>query len=401
MLAKSYETREKELIARYQRLINLDNEIDPNWSHGIYERYRNPVLTADHIPLDWRFDFEPERNPYLLERLMVNSVFNSGAILLGDKVCLVSRVEGADRKSFFAVAESTGGIDHFAYWDKPVVIPEGKDPDVNIYDMRLTQHEDGWIYGVFASERKSPYTKPGVLYEPFATAAIARTRDLIQWERLPDVVTGSAQQRNVVLHPEFVNGCYGFYTRPQDGFMDAGTAPGIGWATCEDITNPVLHESAIIDRRAFNTIKSAKNGAGAPPIKTEIGWLHIAHAVRNTAAGLRYVLYVFVCDLDEPWRLIYQPGGYFMAPQNEERVGDVSNVLFTNGAVLKPDGTLLIYYASSDTRLHVASTDLDRILDYAVNTPQDSIRSAIAVQQRLALIEKNEPRWRALQAKDG
>lgn len=398
MPANFYETREKELITRYQRLVNLDNEIDRCWNHGIYERYRDPVLTADHVPLNWRFELDPDRNPYLLERLMVNSVFNSGAIILGDKVCLVSRIEGADRKSFFAVAESFNGIDHFAYWETPVVIPEGKEPDNNTYDMRLTRHEDGWIYGVFASERKAPHTQPGVLYEPFATAAIARTRDLIHWERLPDVVSGSAQQRNVVLHPEFVDGGYGFYTRPQDGFMDAGAAPGIGWATCEDITHPVLSEKTIIDRRAFNTIKSAKNGAGAPPIKTEIGWLHIAHGVRNTAAGLRYVLYVFVCDLEEPWRTIYQPGGYFMAPQNDERVGDVSNVLFTNGAVLKPDGTLLIYYASSDTRLHVASTDLGRMLDYAINTPPDSTRSAIAVQQRLALIEKNEPRWRALRS---
>jgi len=386
-----FEERKNLLLNRYQKLIDRENIIDDLSTHGIFERYKNPVLTSEHVPLNWRFDFNPVDNPYLLERLRVNSVFNSGAILIDDRILLVTRIEGVDRKSFFAVAESKTGIDRFKFWQTPIRIPENEDPDINIYDMRLTQHEDGWIYGVFSSERKDPAKRPGVLYQPFATAAIVRTKDLIRWERLPDLKTKSAQQRNVVLHPEFISGKYAFYTRPQDAFMDAGSAEGIGWGLCEDITSPVIDEDElIIDYREFNTIKSAKNGAGAPPIKAEIGWLHIAHAVRNTAVGLRYVLYLFVCDPKEPWRPIYQPGGYLMAPRGWERVGDVSNVLFSNGTILKNDGTVLIYYASSDTRLHVATTSLDRILDYAVNTPKDPLRSALCVDQRMALIEKNK-----------
>lgn len=388
-----FNERKANLISRHQELINRENLVDDSYSHGIFERYQYPILTYEHVPLNWRFDFNPEDNPYLLERLRVNSVFNSGAIATDDGVILVARIEGSDRKSFFAIAESKTGVDQFRFWDEPLKIPETENPDVNIYDMRLTKHQDGWIYGVFSSERKDPEKRPGVLFQPFATAAIVRTKDFVTWERLPDLRTRSPQQRNVVLHPEFVNGRYGFYTRPQDAFMDAGLAEGIGWGLCEDITSAIIEDEVIIDHREFNTIKSAKNGAGAPPIKTEIGWLHIAHAVRNTAVGLRYVLYLFVCDIEEPWRVIYQPGGYLIEPRDWERVGDVSNVLFSNGLVLQEDGTLLIYYSSSDTRLHVASTDLNRILDYAVNTPMDPLRSALCVEQRIYLIDKNRPYW--------
>ena len=393
MKKTKFNERKANLISQHQELINRENLVDNSYSHGIFERYQYPVLTYEHVPLNWRFDFNPEDNPYLLERLRVNSVFNSGAIATDNGVILVARIEGSDRKSFFAIAESKTGIDQFRFWDEPIKIPETENPDVNIYDMRLTKHQDGWIYGVFSSERKDPEKRPGVLFQPFATAAIVRTKDFVTWERLPDLRTRSPQQRNVVLHPEFVNGRYGFYTRPQDAFMDAGLAEGIGWGLCEDITSAIIEDEVIIDHREFNTIKSAKNGAGAPPIKTEIGWLHIAHAVRNTAVGLRYVLYLFVCDIEEPWRVIYQPGGYLIEPRDWERVGDVSNVLFSNGLVLQADGTLLIYYSSSDTRLHVASTDLNRILDYAVNTPMDPLRSALCVEQRIKLIDKNRPYW--------
>ena len=393
MKKTKFNERKANLISQHQELINRENLVDNSYSHGIFERYQYPVLTYEHVPLNWRFDFNPEDNPYLLERLRVNSVFNSGAIATDNGVILVARIEGSDRKSFFAIAESKTGIDQFRFWDEPIKIPETENPDVNIYDMRLTKHQDGWIYGVFSAERKDPEKRPGVLFQPFATAAIVRTKDFVTWERLPDLRTKSPQQRNVVLHPEFVNGRYAFYTRPQDAFMDAGLAEGIGWGLCEDITSANIGDEVIIDHREFNTIKSAKNGAGAPPIKTEIGWLHIAHAVRNTAVGLRYVLYLFVCDIEEPWRVIYQPGGYLIEPRDWERVGDVSNVLFSNGLVLQEDGTLLIYYSSSDTRLHVASTDLNRILDYAVNTPMDPLRSALCVEQRINLIDKNRPYW--------
>ena len=393
MKKTKFNERKANLISRHQELINRENLVDDSYSHGIFERYQYPILTYEHVPLNWRFDFNPEDNPYLLERLRVNSVFNSGAIATDNGVILVARIEGSDRKSFFAIAESKTGIDQFRFWDEPIKIPETENPDVNIYDMRLTKHQDGWIYGVFSAERKDPEKRPGVLFQPFATAAIVRTKDFVTWERLPDLRTKSPQQRNVVLHPEFVNGRYAFYTRPQDAFMDAGLAEGIGWGLCEDITSANIGDEVIIDHREFNTIKSAKNGAGAPPIKTEIGWLHIAHAVRNTAVGLRYVLYLFVCDIEEPWRVIYQPGGYLIEPRDWERVGDVSNVLFSNGLVLQADGTLLIYYSSSDTRLHVASTDLNRILDYAVNTPMDPLRSALCVEQRINLIDKNRPYW--------
>jgi len=378
-----------DLRENYSQMTSRKNQVDPDWNNGIVERYRYPVLTADHTPIFWRYDLDPDTNPFLLERLGINAVFNAGAIIWNKKIILVARVEGLDRKSFFAIAESETGVDGFTFWDYPVVMPETEYPETNIYDVRLTQHEDGWIYGVFCAERKDPYAPVGDLSSAIAQAGIARTRNLIDWERLPDLKTNSAQQRNVVLHPEFIEGKYAFYTRPQDSFIEAGKGGGIGWGLCPDIQNPIIDFEKIINTREYHTIKESKNGAGATPIKTEEGWLHIAHGVRNTAAGLRYVLYVFVCDLSDPSRVIYEPGGYFLAPYGDERIGDVSNVVFSNGAVKRDDGTIFIYYGSSDTRMHVVRTDEKRILDYAMNTPPDGLRSAISVEQRLELINRN------------
>jgi 4-O-beta-D-mannosyl-D-glucose phosphorylase len=341
------------------------------------------------VPLHWRYDLNPATNPHLIERLGVNAVFNPGAIYLNNRFYLMCRVEGADRKSFFAVAESENGVDGFTFWPQPVAMPETEVPDTNIYDMRLTAHADGWIYGLFCTERKDPNAPPGDLSSAIAQCGIARSRDLQTWERLPDLVTRSAQQRNVVLHPEFVDGQYAFYTRPQDSFIEAGSGGGIGWGLAPDITRAVIEHETIVDARAYHTIKESKNGAGAPPVKTDEGWLHIAHGVRSTAAGLRYVIYAFLCDLRHPERVIASPGGYLIAPEGEERVGDVSNVVFTNGLALKPDGTLYIYYASSDTRCHVAVTTVEKMLDYVLNTPPDGLRSAASVQQRLDLIARN------------
>jgi len=378
-----------DLRENYSQMTSRKNQVDPDWNNGIVERYRYPVLTSDHTPIFWRYDLDPDTNPFLLERLGINAVFNAGAIIWNKKIILVARVEGLDRKSFFAIAESETGVDGFTFWDYPVVMPETEYPETNIYDVRLTQHEDGWIYGVFCAERKDPYAPVGDLSSAIAQAGIARTRNLIDWERLPDLKTNSAQQRNVVLHPEFIEGKYAFYTRPQDSFIEAGKGGGIGWGLCPDIQNPIIDFEKIINTREYHTIKESKNGAGATPIKTEEGWLHIAHGVRNTAAGLRYVLYVFVCDLSDPSRVIYEPGGYFLAPYGDERIGDVSNVVFSNGAVKRDDGTIFIYYGSSDTRMHVVRTDEKRILDYAMNTPPDGLRSAISVEQRLELINRN------------
>lgn len=375
--------------ANYEALVSRPNVVDPSWDNGIFIRYQFPVLTADHVPLFWRYDLDPETNPYLLERMGVNSVFNAGAMEWNGKVVLVARVEGYDRKSFFAVAESETGIDGFRFWDYPIQIPETEDPDTNVYDMRLTKHEDGWIYGIFCTERKDPNAPPGDFSSAIAQAGIARTKDLIVWERLPDLRTNSPQQRNVVLHPEFVNGKYAFYTRPQDTFIEAGKGGGIAWGLCDDITRAVIDDEVVVDPRAYHTIKELKNGAGAPPVKTAAGWLHIAHGVRGTAAGLRYVLYAFLCDLEHPERVIAAPGGYFLAPYGEERIGDVSNVVFCNGVVARTDGTVFIYYGGSDTRVYVAKSTVDILLDYVKNTPPDGMRSAICVQQRRALIEKN------------
>lgn len=384
-----FETRLTRLQAAYEELVTRENPIDPRWNNGLFDRYQNPVVTAAHAPVFWRYDLDPRTNPYLIERIAVNGAFNTGAIAWNGKFVLMLRVEGADRKSFFAVAESASPVEGFRFWDYPVVMPETDDPDTNVYDMRLTRHEDGWTYGVFCSERKDPDAAPGDLSSAVAQAGIARTRDLVRWERLPDLKTPSAQQRNVVLHPEFVNGQYAFYTRPQDSFIEAGSGGGIGWGLCPDITHAVITEETIINRRAYHTIKEVKNGAGAVPVKTPKGWLHIAHGVRNTAAGLRYVLYAFLCDLKEPWKMIAEPAGYLLAPEFEERVGDVSNVAFCNGAIDLPGGELYIYYGSSDTRTHVAATTVDKMLDYVLNTPADPLRSYACVQQRIALIEKN------------
>jgi 4-O-beta-D-mannosyl-D-glucose phosphorylase len=380
----------QSLHYRHNELVQRPNRVDPEWSNGLFERFANPVLTAAHVPIEWRYDLDPQTNPYLIERLGVNAVFNVGAMEYNGKMILAARVEGYDRKSFFTIAESENGIDEFRFWDEPIMMPETENPDVNVYDMRLTRHADGWIYGVFCTESKDPDAPPGDLSSAVAQAGIARTYDLKSWERLPDLVTRSPQQRNVVLHPEFIDGKYAFYTRPQDSFIQAGSGGGIGWGLCEDITHAVIDEETIIDARQYHTIKELKNGAGAVPIKTSKGWLHIAHGVRSCASGLRYVLYAFLCELEHPEVVTHRPGGYLLAPEGSERVGDVSNVVFCNGAVARENGDLLIYYASSDTRTHVARTTVDKMLDYVVNTPEDGLRSAASVQARLMLIEKNK-----------
>ncbi len=385
----SFTARLHSLRERYEALINRKNEKLFS-ENGLYHRYKYPVITAQHVPLEWRFDFNPHTNPFLLERLGVNATFNPGAIYLNEKIYLVVRVEGWDRKSFFAIAESSSGVYQFRFWDYPIQMPETENPDTNVYDMRLTKHEDGWIYGVFCTERKDPNAPASNTSAAVAQAGIARTKNLITWERLPDLKTPSPQQRNVVLHPEFIDGQYAFYTRPQDDFIEAGSGGGIGWGLCKDITHPVITEELIIDQRLYHTIKEAKNGQGPAPLKTKYGWLHLAHGVRNCAAGLRYVLYLFMTDLHHPEKVIYQPGGYFIAPQDEERVGDVSNVVFSNGWVQLEDGTVLIYYASSDTRIHVASSTIDRLVDYVRNTPPDPLRSAACVAQRMELIRRNK-----------
>lgn len=381
------------LHAAYEALLSRPNRrIDDG--NGVFWRYRHPVLTAAHTPPFWRYDLDPATNPFGLERMGINAVFNPGAIKLDGRYLMVARVEGADRKSFFAVAESANGIDGWGFWDYPVRLPQTADPDVNVYDMRLTAHEDGWIYGVFCTERKDRRA-PHDLTAAVAQAGIVRTRDLVAWERLPDLVTRSEQQRNVVLHPELVDGRYAFYTRPQDSFIEAGSGGGIGWGLCDDITRPAVLDERVIEPRRYHTITESKNGQGPPPLRTERGWLHLAHGVRNTAAGLRYVLYVFVTDLAEPWVVTHRPAGYLIAPEGEERVGDVSNVVFGCGWIADAstgsgqDGRLLIYYASSDTRIHVAESSVPRLLDYALNTPEDPLTSARCVEQRIALIERN------------
>lgn len=375
-------------LAGYEALISRKNKKSDDYN-GIFDRYEYPVLTNRHVPLFWRYDLNEKTNPFFMERLGINAVFNSGAIFMDGKFYLAARVEGWDRKSFFAVAESNSGVEGFKFWDYPVRLPDTDPEETNAYDMRLTQHQDGWIYGVFCSESKDPNAPAGDLSSALAQVGIVRTRDLKTWERLPNLKTVSLQQRNVVLHPEFVKGKYAFYTRPQDGFIDTGSGGGICFGLCDDILNPVVKEETLINSRRYHTITEAKNGAGAVPIKTPKGWLHIAHGVRNTAAGLRYVIYLFVTDLEDPSRLIASPSGYLIAPTGEERVGDVSNVTFTNGAVVTDNGDVYIYYASSDTRLHVAVTTLEKLTDYAFNTPEDPLRSVDCVKQRCDLISKN------------
>ncbi|MBQ2028037.1 MAG: glycosidase [Clostridia bacterium] len=377
-----------ELNARYEALIARPNTVDESRYNGIFERWIHPVLTREHVPPFWIYDPDPATNPYLMQRLGINAVFNSGALLLDGKYTLVARVEGADRKSFFAVAQSDSGTEGFRFWDEPVILPDTCPEETNVYDMRLTQHEDGWIYGVFCSERKDP--SQADLSAAIAAAGIVRTKDLRTWERLPDLITlRSPQQRNVLLHPEFVNRKYAFYTRPMDGFIETGSGSGIGFGLCDDITHAVIDEERMTSVRRYHTITESKNGAGAVPIKTDRGWIHIAHGVRTTAAGLRYVIYAFATALDDPGRVIAEPGGYLIAPLGSERTGDVSNVVFTNGAIAAPDGRVYIYYASSDTRLHVATTDIARLTDYVFNTPADPLRSADCVRQRADFIRRN------------
>jgi 4-O-beta-D-mannosyl-D-glucose phosphorylase len=378
------------LKKRHAALLKRKNKVDTTWYNGVYERYVDPVVTAEHVPLEWRFDLDPKTNPFLLERQGINAAFNAGAIEWQGKIVVCVRVEGWDRKSFFAIAESKDGLSGFKFWDEPCVIPETSEPDTNVYDMRLVKHEDGNIYGLFCTERRDPAAKPSDQSSAVAQCGLVRTKDLKTWERLPDIKTPSAQQRNVVLHPEFVNGKYALYTRPQDGFIDTGSGGGIGWALADSMEKCSTGKETIIDKRLYHTISELKNGQGPAPIKTKEGWLHLAHGVRNTAAGLRYVLYVFLTDLADPTKVIAKPAGYFIAPQGEERIGDVSNVVFTNGWVAKKDGTVLIYYASSDTRLHVATSSIARLLDYVKNTPADGLRSAASVQTRIALIRKNK-----------
>jgi len=386
----SSKTTLQQLNALHDELLNKKNEKVP-FGNGIFDRYMNPVITTEHAPLTWRYDFNPQTNPFFMERIGVNATMNSGAIKWNGKYVLVVRVEGNDRKSFFAVAESPNGIDNFRFWDEPVTIPENNDiePETNVYDMRLTAHEDGWIYGIFCSERRDPEAQPGDLSSALAHAGIVRTKDLLKWERLPDLKS-TRQQRNVVLHPEFVNGKYAFYTRPQDGFIDAGKGGGIGWALIDDMENAVVKDEKIINHRYYHTIKELKNGEGPHPIKTQKGWLHLAHGVRACCAGLRYVLYLYVTDLQDPTKIIAEPAGLFMSPQGEERVGDVSNVLFSNGWIADEDGTVFIYYASSDTRMHVATSTLEKLLDYSFNTPADGFTTAKSVKTIKELIAKNK-----------
>lgn len=377
----------QEELARQEKLLVRVNKKSYCYN-GIYDRYEYPVLTRDHVPLHWRYDLNQETNPYFMERLGINAVMNSGAIELNGRFYLVARVEGNDRKSFFAVAESDNGIDNFRFWDYPVQLPDTCPEETNVYDMRLTKHEDGWIYGVFCSESKDK-DDPDIS-AAMAAAGIVRTKNLMTWERLDNLVTlQSPQQRNVVLHPVFVDGKYAFYTRPMDGFIETGSGGGIGFGLCEDIEHAVINEEKIISRRVYHTLTEAKNGAGAVPIRGRKGWIHIAHGVRNTAAGLRYVLYVFVTDLDDPTKVIAEPSGVFLVPLGEERVGDVSNVVFTNGTIARENGEVYIYYASSDTRMHVATTTVDKLEDYAFNTPRDPYRSADCVKQRCQLIMGN------------
>ena len=378
----------KDLFAKHETLITRKNPKVED-GNGIFDRYQYPILTGAHAPVFWRYDLDYNTNPNLLERMGVNCAFNSGAMEFEGKIVLAVRVEGYDRKSFFAVAESRSGVDQFVFRDFPIVIPELDASETNLYDMRVVKHEDGWIYGLFCVESKDPNAPAGDPSSAAAQAGIARTRDLTAWQRLPNLETPSPQQRNVVLHPEFVQGKYGFYTRPQDGFIETGSGGGIGWGLADTIEEARLSAEIIVDEKVYHTIKEVKNGLGPAPLKTQYGWLQLAHGVRNTAAGLRYVLYLFMTDLKQPWKVTHMPGGYFMAPQEEERIGDVSNVLFSNGWVADEDGTVYIYYGSSDTRMHVATSRLEHLVDYVMNTPEDPGRTSLCVQQRTDMIQQN------------
>lgn len=385
----------EQLITKHNGLLYKKNKARSTYN-GIYKRYKNPIVTAAHIPLTWRFDLDKASNPYEMERIGFNATFNAGAIKWNNNYVLCVRVEGNDRKSFFAIAESPNGVDSFVFWEKPCIVPQITDhPDTNVYDMRLTKHEDGWIYGIFCTERQDPNAPNGDTSAAVANAGIVRTKDLLTWERLPDLISNSGQQRNVVMHPEFINGKYAVYTRPQDGFIQVGEGGGIGLGYIIDMTNPVVENEIIINNKVYHTIYELKNGLGPSPIKTDKGWLHLAHGVRNTAAGLRYTLYMFMTDLNDPSKVIHQPAGYFMAPIDEERVGDVSNVLFSNGWINDPDGKVYIYYASSDTRMHVAESTVDKLADYVMNSPEDKFTSAGSVETIIQLIDKNKKLFNA------
>ncbi len=389
----AWAARLSKLRRAHERFLARPNPVDPEWDNGVFDRFMHPVVTARHAPLEWRFDLNPKTNPFLMERLGVNATLNPGAFLWNGKVHLVVRFEGYDRKSIFAIAESRNGIDRWRFWDEPVDLPELQ-PETNVYDMRITFHQDGWIYGVFCAESKDPAAKPGDLSSAVAVAGVVRTRDFRRWERLPNLRTPASQQRNVVLHPEYVDGKYAFYTRPMDGFIDVGSGGGIGWTLCADITTGVTGPETIIDGRAYHTIKEVKNGQGPAPIKTPQGWLHLAHGVRACAAGLRYTLYMFMTALDDPARVTARPGGHFLAPYGSEGLGDVSNVTFTNGWVQLPDRekTVLIYYGGSDTRCYVARTSVARLVDWCLHTPEDALTTRRALEQRQALIRANQAR---------
>jgi 4-O-beta-D-mannosyl-D-glucose phosphorylase len=385
-----FKKRKIEIIEEFQQLIEQQNEAASTMSNGIFTRYKNPILTAKHAPIEWRYDLNETTNPLLMERIGVNATLNSGAMKWKNKYILAVRVEGYDRKSFIAIAESPNGIDNFKFWDKPCVLPQTEQPDTNVYDMRLVNHEDGWIYGIFCTERKDPNAAKGDTSSAIANAGIVRTKDLVNWERLPDLISNTGQQRNVVFHPEFVNGKYAVYTRPQDGFIDIGNGGGVGLGYIDDMTKPIVQNETIIYGKQYHTVYELKNGLGPAPIKTSKGWLHLAHGVRNTAAGLRYTLYMFMTDLNDISKVIHKPSGHFMAPEGIERVGDVSNVLFSNGWIEDEDGTVFIYYASSDTRMHVAVSSVEKLIDYVMNTPEDTFTSAGSVNTIIEQVNKNK-----------
>jgi 4-O-beta-D-mannosyl-D-glucose phosphorylase len=384
-----FEQRIAEMAIKQEELLSKKNErVEPD--NGLFSRFKNPVLTAAHIPYTWKYDLDPDTNPFLMERFGINAVLNAGAIKWNNQYLLVARVEGVDRKSFFAIAESPNGTDNFRFWDYPITVPETEDPDTNIYDMRLVAHEDGWVYGLFCTERRDHSASEGDQSAAIAQCGIIRSKDLINWERLADLKTPSPQQRNVVLHPEFVNNSYAFYTRPQDGFVEAGNGGGIGFGLSSSITNAIITKETVIDKKVYHTVYEAKNGVGPAPIKTAHGWLHLAHGVRNTAAGLRYVLYLFMTDLADLTLVTHKPAGYFLAPQGDERLGDVSNVVFSNGWIAEPDETVYVYYASSDTRMHVAQSSIAQLLDYVMNNPEDGLRSATSVKTINQIIDNNK-----------
>ena len=389
MKESMFQNRYEQIQIRHQELLKQKNETLFS-DNGIYNRFKNPILTRDHVPLHWRYDMNPETNPFFMERIGFNAVFNAGAIKWEGKYLMMVRVEGNDRKSFFAVAESPNGVDNFKFWDRPVTLPQNEDWDTNVYDMRLTAHDDGWIYGVFCSERKDPDAPEGDTSMAVASAGIARTRDLINWERLPDLISTTGQQRNVVLFPHWIDGQYAFFTRPQDGFIDTGKGGGIGFGLSESIKLPEVKNEIIMDPKTYHTIYEVKNGLGPAPLKTDAGWLHLAHGVRNTAAGLRYTLYAFLTDPEKPWEVTHKPHGHLIAPLQSERVGDVSNVVFSNGWIRDDDDTVLIYYASSDTRMHVAKTSIEQLLDYCLNSPEDKLYSHLSVETINELIDRNQ-----------